>query len=94
MEILRDGPRSGDLALHSCPRQRDNGPARPSADGSAGSLFDQVNGAGMSIDEGRVDHSLKFSNAAGSAGVRKLLARNNSVSREHKTFDAVNFLCA
>jgi hypothetical protein len=53
-----------------------------------------VHGAGMSIDEGRVDHSLKFSNAAGSAGVRKLLARNNSVSREHKTFDAVNFLCA
>ena len=57
-------------------------------------LLDQVNGAGMSIDEGRVDHRLKFSNAAGSAGVRKLLARNNSVSREHKTFDAVNFLCA
>jgi hypothetical protein len=24
----------------------------------------------------------------------KLLARNNSVSREHKTFDAVNFICA
>ena len=42
----------------------------------------------------RVDHSLKFSNAAGGAGVRKLLARNNSVSREHKTFDAVNSLCA
>jgi hypothetical protein len=25
----RDGPRSGDLALHSCPRQGHNGPARP-----------------------------------------------------------------
>jgi hypothetical protein len=42
----------------------------------------------------RVDHSLKFSNAADRAGVRKLLARDNSVSREHKTFDALNFLCA
>jgi hypothetical protein len=50
-------------------------------------LLDQVNGAGMSIDEGRADRGLKFSNAAGSAGVRKLLARNNSAPREHKTFD-------
>jgi hypothetical protein len=41
-----------------------------------------------------VDHSLKFSNVAGSAGVRKLLARNNSISCEHKTFDVLNFLCA
>jgi len=37
---------------------------------------------------------LKFSNAAGSACNRKLLARNNSATREHKTFDALNFLCA
>jgi hypothetical protein len=57
-------------------------------------LLDQVKGAGISINEGRVDHSLKFSKAAGSAGVRKLPARNNSVSREHKTFDGLNFLCA
>jgi hypothetical protein len=48
-------------------------------------LLDRVNGAGMSLDE--VDQSLKFSNAAGSAGVRKLLAHNNSAPCEHKTFD-------
>ena len=35
----RDGPRSGDLAPHPCPRDSHNGPSRPSADGSAGSAF-------------------------------------------------------
>jgi hypothetical protein len=57
-------------------------------------MVNQVDCVGKSADEGRVDHSLKFSNAAGSAGVRKLPARNNSAPREHKTFDALNFLCA
>jgi hypothetical protein len=57
-------------------------------------ILNQVNCAGKSVDEGRVDYSLKFSNVAGSAGVRKLLARKNSAPREHKTFDALNFLCA
>jgi hypothetical protein len=59
--------------------------APPGSDSQSGQL------RGKSVDEGRIDHSLKFSNATGSAGVRKLLARNNSVSREHKTFDAVIF---
>jgi hypothetical protein len=39
------------------------------------------------------DHNLKFSNRAGRAGVRKLLAGNKFRPREHKTFDAPNFLC-
>jgi len=37
--------------------------------------------------------SLKFSNPAGPAGVRKLLARNKFRTSQHKTFDALNFLC-
>ena len=40
-----------------------------------------------------IDHSLKFSNPAGRAGIRKLPARNKSAPREHKTFDELNFLC-
>jgi hypothetical protein len=40
-----------------------------------------------------IDHSQKFSNADGGAGVRKLLARNKFHRREHKTFDALNVLC-
>jgi hypothetical protein len=57
-------------------------------------VLNQANCARKSVDEGRGDHNLKFSNAAGCAGVRKLLARNNSAPREHKTFDVLNFLCA
>jgi hypothetical protein len=45
-------------------------------------------------DPGQIDHNRKFSNSAGSAGVRKLLARTNFAPLEHKTFDALNFLCA
>jgi hypothetical protein len=40
-----------------------------------------------------IGHNQKFSNPAGRAGVRKLLARNKFRTREHKTFDALNFLC-
>jgi hypothetical protein len=43
---------------------------------------------------GHLRHGLKFSNPAGGAGVRKLLAAANSTLRADKIIDALNFLCA
>jgi hypothetical protein len=40
-----------------------------------------------------IDRNLKFSNSADRTDVRKLPARNNAAPCEHKTFDALNFLC-
>jgi hypothetical protein len=39
------------------------------------------------------DHSLKFSNPAGTAGVPNITSATNSAPREHITIDALNFLC-
>jgi hypothetical protein len=40
------------------------------------------------------DHGLKFSNHAATGGVRKLLGTMNFAPHDHKTFDALNVLCA